>query len=70
MSLSNKQTLHQELAQTIALRKYLFEMYQPYFTNDSTTDVHGQLQQTIRLHKRAMHLLYLQTQVNDSKKVA
>lgn len=70
MSRSNKKNLHQELAQTIALRKHLFELYEPYFSNNSTNDVHSQLQQTIREHKQAMHLLYLKLKTIDSKKAA
>ena len=67
---SNNQNIQAELAQTIELRKHLFELYQPYFTNDSLTDVHSQLQQTIREHQQRMHLLYLKLQTTDSKKDA
>ncbi len=70
MTSLNNQNIHTDLAQTITLRKRLFEMYERYFTNSSTSDVHSQLQKTIREHKQAMHHLYLKIQTNDSKRAA
>jgi cell fate regulator YaaT (PSP1 superfamily) len=70
MSSSNKQNLHRDLAQTIARRKHLFELYQTYSNDDSSTNVHSQLQQTIRSHKAAMHHLYLKMQSDNSKQAA
>ena len=59
--------IHEELAQTIAIRKQLYSKYNSVFSLQvSKGDVHFQLQQTIREHKAAMHHLYLRMQKNHS----
>lgn len=66
----NNQNLHRELTQTIARRKQLFELYEPFFADDNSTDIRSILQQTIREHKRAMYLLQNKAHTIDSKKSA
>jgi hypothetical protein len=61
--------VHEAIKQTLARRRQLFNQYADVF-NNSVPDIHRQLRQTISEHKRAMHLLYLKSQITNSGKAA